>query len=90
MLTTLTEQDVRDAHFADRTRALALTEHTTTTAILREFNEFNFDEALVQFQHGEQLLKDYRILTSDRSVVGGRFDDETAARIARQRRLARA
>lgn len=72
-MTTLTEQDVCDADFARNTRRVILREFAYDAAQLAE--------DLARFARGEQLLKDYIVLTSDRSVIGGQFDAETNARI---------
>lgn len=83
MFTTLTEENVGDAYFAHKTKLLARTEQTTPEAIINELantrQEVAEDEA--RFARGAVLLKDYIVLISERSVVGGRFDAETEARI---------
>jgi hypothetical protein len=83
MMTTLTAQDVSDADFARNTRRLAASESTTPDAILREFayDATQLAEDRARFARGEELLKDYIVLVSDRSVIGGEFDAKTAARI---------
>ncbi len=82
MMTTLTEQDVRDAFFARQTDRMARTEECSPEAIIREVEDpRTIAEDLASYQRGKVLLKDYIVLVSERSVVGGRFDDEAEARI---------
>lgn len=79
--TMLTEQDVRDADFAFTLRRQARDEGTTTESLIREFFDYDIDGMTECYRHGSQLLRDYIVLTSDRSIVGGRFDAETEARV---------
>jgi hypothetical protein len=83
MQTTLTEQDVIDAYFARRTQRLAATEQTTPEAIIKSLadNDREIMDDLARFQRGLLLLRDYIVLVSERSVVGGRFDAKTLDRV---------
>jgi hypothetical protein len=83
LVTMLTEQDVEDAYFAHRTKQLAQTEQTTPEAIIHELANTGqeIEADMARFQRGLVLLKDYIVLISERSVVGGRFDSETAERV---------
>lgn len=93
MMTTLTEQDVRDVDFAQTTDRMARTERCTVDQQLRsDARDFSYNddkdaigakyqEFLAQYQRGKALLRDYFLLVSDRSVVGGRFGDEDLNRI---------
>jgi hypothetical protein len=83
MMTMLTEQDVHDALFAHNTKQLARTERCKPESLIRELanNDEEAAEHLAGYQHGLVLLRDYIVLMSERSVVGGRFDAETAARV---------
>jgi hypothetical protein len=83
MQTTLTEQDVIDAHFAHAIRQLAATERDTPERIIRglETYEGQAAEQIAQYRRGLVLLKDYIVLVSERSIIGGRFDAKTLARV---------
>ena len=83
MMTTLTEENVRDAYYAFQTRAQACNEETTPQNMIAELANTPQEEreGLAQFERGVALLRDYIVLMSDRSIVGGRFGDGTAARI---------
>lgn len=78
MMTTLTEQDVRDAMYADATKRHAHIEGTTPEAIIRELanTRQEAEEGIAQFQRGARLLKDYMVVMSDRSTAGGILKDE--------------
>lgn len=82
MMTTLTEQDVRDAFFARQTDRVAHTEECSAESIIREVEDpQTIAEDLESYRRGKQLLEDYIVLVSERSVVGGAFDDETKTRV---------
>lgn len=96
MLTTLTEQDVRDVDFAQTTDRLAKTERCTIEQLLRsDARDYGYDrndrndpviqekyqEFVARYQRGKALLRDYFLLVSDRSIVGGRFSDSDMERI---------
>lgn len=83
MQTMLTSQDVQDALMAHHTKALARVERDTPENLLRglEIYEGQAEEQITQYRRGLVLLRDYIVLMTDRSVVGGRFDDDTLARI---------
>lgn len=83
MLTTLTEQDVRDAHYAHMINLTAKTEETNAENLIREFanTHAEYTHDLAMYQRGVVLLRDYAVMSSDRSVVGGRFSDKEVDRI---------
>ena len=83
MLTTLTEQDVSDALFAFSTKNLARVEGCSPESLIRSLEIYDGQSAgqIEQYRRGLAVLKNYIVLTSERSVVGGRFDAETADRI---------
>lgn len=82
MQTMLTDQDVLDALFAHSTKQMAHSERCSPESLIRSLETYDGQaaEQIVQYQRGLALLKDYIVLMSDRSVVGGRFDADTAAR----------
>lgn len=81
--TMLTEQDVRDAHMALQTRRLAQAEMCTPESLLRDLETYDGQakEQIAQYQRDRVLLRDYIVLSSDRSTAGGRFDATAEARI---------
>jgi hypothetical protein len=84
MLTMLTAQDVEDALFAQNVRRQAATDETTPEAIIRdEFANMprEAQAQIARLARGDELLKNYTVLMSDRSVVGGRLTAEQQARV---------
>lgn len=79
----LTAQDVQSAYFAFRVNVLARSEHDTPENMIREIEGYEGQAAmqLEEYRHGVELLEEHIVLISPRSVVEGRFDDETLKRI---------
>jgi len=83
MYTSLTTDDVAAAYYAFQLGREARTEETTPEAMIHELANTAAEarEQLATYARGVALLKDYTVLISDRSVVGGRFENDDLARI---------
>lgn len=83
MLTMLTEQDVMDAAFVRSVDTYARSQDCTPQEAMNELanSQQDYVKDCARYERGVVLLKDYIVLTSERSVVGGRFDAKTAERI---------
>jgi hypothetical protein len=70
-MSTPTEQDVCDAFYAYQTQRLARTEQCAPEAIVRaDANTRQHRQAVRDLlARGQQLLKHYRVVMSDRSVI---------------------
>ncbi len=62
----LTEQNVRDAHYAQAITRLAATEKVAPKALIRSLRNRQAD--IFEFERGVELLKDYKLRFSSSAV----------------------